>query len=625
MAPGDYSGVSIRNVNPSVSITITSQNADDQAHFTTLRIADSSSITIKGVDIGRGLLPGESDDATMMTKVTGSSKIVFDSVHVHGSLDGDPSNDGVGIHVSGSTGVKVLNSEFEQLFRAVVLSGIEGAEVAGNKFHDIRSDGLDLISVRGAKIDSNSFTDFFKTGGDHADAIQVWTTGTTKASTDIVISNNQIMQGKGKGLQGIFMRDELETLPFERVTIENNLIAVRDMANGIAVLGGKDITVRGNSVVSPGNDNTDVWIRLEKVKGGVVENNLADSLSNSSDGVTFRNNVFLAESPKVRAQLRDLNLGGAAKAGGLTIAGIGYQLKGTGSALDLTLAKSGVSPSLNSSASTVLLDIKFSNAGASDSSQFGSRVGGNFSAANVSQNAYHVYNGSNAQVVRKTASQIYGLDAFTLSFSLKRDSATKGDGSVMRLQNAWELSLTKTGELAFTFSNEAGQKFAITTSGAKINDINTHAVSVTFDDSKAVAKIFVDGNEVGKVAATGKIGTDGTRDLFIGNPYGSSFSGFVGNIKLTDKASYPGGDLSQSVTKKAAAIEIVPVAEPAVFTTAALPTSELPAAFSTPILATTSRFGGAATTFAGEPKTSAAASVVTSTALLSTRYSLFHS
>jgi hypothetical protein len=336
--------------------------------------------------------------------------------------------------------------------------------------------------------------------------------------------------------------------------------------------------------------------------------------------------VFLADSPKIRADLKDLYLAGDAKAGGLTITGIGYQLKGTGSALDLTPAKASVSALAN--ASTVLLDIKFSPAGVSDTSQFASRVGGNFSASNVSQNAYHVYNGSNAQVIRKTASQIYGLDAFTLSFSLKRDSASKGDGSVMRLQNAWELSLTKTGELAFSFSNDAGQKFVLTTSGAKINDINTHAVSVTFDNSKGVAKIFVDGNEVGKVAATGKIGTDGSRDLFIGNPYGSSFSGFVGNIKLTDKATAPGDLSASSLMKKSEAVEIVPVVAPAAFATAAaavLPTSELPAAFSTPVLAGTSRFGGATTSFVGEPKTSAAASAVASTTLLSTRYSLFHS
>jgi hypothetical protein len=283
-----------------------------------------------------------------MAKISLSTNITFDTVRVRGSLDGNPLNDGVGLAIANSTGIKVINSDFQQLFRGLVLSGVEDAQILNNKFHDIRSDGIDGVSVRRARIDGNTFTNFYKATGDHADAIQFWTTGTTKASTDIVIANNVVMQGKGCSLQGIFMRDELGTLPYQRITIENNLIYEAGMPNGIAVMGAKDIIIRRNTAISRNDDTPRIWIRTESVTGATIEKNVADQYSLGGTSLTKIDNISLANNP-LASTLTSLNLGSAATISGLILSGYGYQIPTTTTQTSASVEKIAVDPTVQES------------------------------------------------------------------------------------------------------------------------------------------------------------------------------------------------------------------------------------------------------------------------------------
>ena len=327
LAAGKYS-MTINGRRPSSSVTITSQSLTNPAQLTWLKVDNSSNFRFKSIDIGRALTSTETISSATMAKISLSANITFDTVRVRGSLDGNPANDGVGLAISNSTGVKVINSDFQQLFRGLVLSGVEDAQVLNNKFHDIRSDGIDGVSVRRVRIDGNTFTNFYKISGDHADAIQFWTTGTTRATTDVVIANNVVMQGKGGSIQGIFMRDELGTLPFQRITIENNLIYEAGMPNGIAVMGGKDIVIRRNTAVSPNDDATRILIRTESVAGATIEKNVADQYMLGGTNLTKIDNLTLANNP-VASTLTSLNLDAAATISGLILSGYGYQIPST--------------------------------------------------------------------------------------------------------------------------------------------------------------------------------------------------------------------------------------------------------------------------------------------------------
>lgn len=269
---GDYSGLSTKylSLNFTTPVTITSADPSHQATFTTFLLNKVNGLTFSNVEFKVAV--GKYDFG-----VTNSSNIHFDNVYFHGSLDNDSSNDQSGIGFQNSTNISITNSEFEQLNRAVSVSSSKNFKFAGNDLHDLRSDGIDLAQVSNVEISGNSFKNFRPVGSDHPDAIQFWTTGTTEASRDIVIKDNVIMKGEGADTQGIFLRDQVGTLPYENVTIANNLI-VGTGYNGITVKGAKDVTFANNKLITfAGGNNT--WLLADRIDGVVATGNQGTILS----------------------------------------------------------------------------------------------------------------------------------------------------------------------------------------------------------------------------------------------------------------------------------------------------------------------------------------------------------
>jgi hypothetical protein len=190
----------------------------------------------------------------------------------------------------------------------------------------MRTDGMNFANVQRIVIDGNKFSDFFVGEGDHPDAIQFWTAGTKQASSNIIIRNNQIFQGRGAGTQGIFLTDQVGTLPYQNVRIENNLLYVYDGYNGIMVGHGRGVEIIGNSVLSETRDNQKYWIRLDRVEGVTLRNNVADSFVNQNNkSLTMDNNIFLDARTSAAGRIRDLQALAGATVAGLVIPGVGYQ------------------------------------------------------------------------------------------------------------------------------------------------------------------------------------------------------------------------------------------------------------------------------------------------------------
>jgi hypothetical protein len=208
---------------------------------------------------------------------------------------------------------------------------MSGLNILSSKFHDIRIDGVELTAVTGGKIDANDFRDFRSSPTAHPDAIQVWTSGTNKPTTDLLISNNVILPGTGGGGQGIFIQDEVGTAPHERITIRNNLVLdAGNYYNGITVRGGKDIVVEGNTSISPTTDTKNFWIRLDNVQGAVVKNNLADQLvQNNNTNITQSGNIFLNLQKSFATKISGINSGSLATVSSLIVPGVGYQTPST--------------------------------------------------------------------------------------------------------------------------------------------------------------------------------------------------------------------------------------------------------------------------------------------------------
>ena len=324
LAAGNYGDLSLKNRAFGSEVEIVSADPNNPAEFRTVTLNTVSNLTFRSVEIGYTLAPGEPTFAKMVN-VTKGSYLTFDDVHVRGSMDGNPVNDGNGISVLDSDHVRVVNSEFQQLNRAAMFGNSTHIEVRNNNFHDLRSDGVDFAEVQNVLIDNNRFTNFFPEGTAHPDAIQFWTRGTTKPSTDIVISNNVILQGEGRGTQGIFLSDKDGLLPFERVTITNNLVYVNDGHNGLHVFSGKSVVVQNNTVVSERGDKETIYIRMEQIDGLVLKHNVSDTIINDrNSNVYLVDNIRFDQSPSRADELRDLQVGAGATPEGLTIDGVGY-------------------------------------------------------------------------------------------------------------------------------------------------------------------------------------------------------------------------------------------------------------------------------------------------------------
>ena len=276
LSSGIYSRLAIADVHFSTNVTIASETPGAPASILGLSITNSNGLTFRDVDFAAD------PAAASPFSVVQSQDVVFDHVHMHGSLDGDPGNDTSGLLIRLSTNVTVTNSEFDQLIAGITHVDSRNLTIFGNRFHDLRSDGVKGAGSSFVTISSNSFIDFFPSAADHADAIQFWTTGTTASVTDIVVTDNVFIRGKGAYVQGIFMRDEVVGLPYIRVTISGNLIS-GGLYNGIGLDGGVDVTIKDNVV--QGYTDTKSWITVFNIQGAQIINNASNLLTIGS-GVT---------------------------------------------------------------------------------------------------------------------------------------------------------------------------------------------------------------------------------------------------------------------------------------------------------------------------------------------------
>lgn len=264
LAPGTYSGVNIRDAHKVPAVVITGKGAV----LPGLKVDKSSGLIFRRLEF---FVPSPGQFAYF---VNSSSNITFDDLSVHGPLDGSPQGKASGISILKSSNIKVLNSEFQQLRRGVGVGSSQDIVISGNHFHDLQTDGIMAAEVTNIQILKNNFSSFFPVDGDHPDAIQFLTAGTSQSSRNILIADNTAARGSGSGVQGIFMRDEKKMYPYENVRILNNLL-IGTGYNGIAVAGGKNIEIAGNELLSYEGKTNLNWILVRRADGVVVRNNKA--------------------------------------------------------------------------------------------------------------------------------------------------------------------------------------------------------------------------------------------------------------------------------------------------------------------------------------------------------------
>ena len=287
LSGGTYT-MSASNLHFATDVTVASASTSAPAAITNLSITDSSGITVRDLDLNALAAGGNNP-----FKVYRSQDIHLERLDVHGSLDGNPQNDVRGLLVRESSNVSVTDSEFHDLADGVSHVDSQAVTVARNEFHHITYDAVRGGGSSNVTIAGNYFHDFFPRTGDHPDVIQFWTTNTTASAKNIVITDNAFVRGAGGAVQGIFLRDQVGTLPYEGVTITGNVIA-GGMYHGISLTGARNVTIDDNIV--QGFSDMKSWIRLEKVDGATVTNNSSNELIlvTTSHVVTANHTVLAA-------------------------------------------------------------------------------------------------------------------------------------------------------------------------------------------------------------------------------------------------------------------------------------------------------------------------------------------
>ncbi len=252
------------------NVTIASADPDNPATFSAMSLNGVSNLTIEDVVFDYEFAEGDPSFIRPF-EVRNSENIAIRN----STFDGDVATGvseaadgfgyGMGLFVSGTTGITVENNEFYDFLRGALFTKSADIVVAGNDVHSIRSDGLNFSQVDGVKIENNYIHDFktSQTSADHSDMIQFWTNGTTQPSKDILITGNHLDIGAEGYTQSIFMRNDMvdrdlagEEMFYQNVTITDNVI-VNGHLHGITVGETDGVLIRNNTVLHSDGGNPD--------------------------------------------------------------------------------------------------------------------------------------------------------------------------------------------------------------------------------------------------------------------------------------------------------------------------------------------------------------------------------
>lgn len=198
LAAGNYSSLGLVNKPFTSAVTFTSASAATPANIAYAKAINSSNVVFQNVNIGRAVTPGVDTEWSNMAQVEYSTNVTFNNVKFC-TTGADDKYLGRGLFVRGGSNVTVKNSDFLHLAVGMATMSMSNITIVSNKFHDIRIDGAEFTAITGGLVDSNSFRDFRSSPTAHPDAIQIWTAGTNKPTTDLTISNNIILPGTGGG------------------------------------------------------------------------------------------------------------------------------------------------------------------------------------------------------------------------------------------------------------------------------------------------------------------------------------------------------------------------------------------------------------------------------------------
>jgi hypothetical protein len=303
MAPGTYSNVAISgkqfSPRPGVGasqVYIRSEFSNNTATLTDLDVENSKGLSFQDLNFSTASDPigPLGAGSTRAININKSNNITLWDVNLKGSSSGTLASTISGLLITSSSSVNIEDSTFSYLHEAISQLNNNAVKILQNSFSHIYDDGISGGGTSNITISGNAFTDFHPdpTDTEHPDLIQFWTVNTKTSASNITINNNTYTRGTTNAVQGIFINDEVGTLPYSNVTIENNFLS-GTLYNGIAVYDVHGGAIENNNLVS----YSDYPAQLDAYgsKNVTVENNSAASYYfTGSSQLTILNNKITA-------------------------------------------------------------------------------------------------------------------------------------------------------------------------------------------------------------------------------------------------------------------------------------------------------------------------------------------
>jgi hypothetical protein len=234
------------NINPPGVVTITSQDAANLAVFKgDFRIANSSNLTFSQVVVD---FTGTSD-AYYAGRMSGVSNVTFDQVRFTAptSQVAWPA----GLYVSDSDRLAITHSRFDHIANAsLLLLRATNTLVDHTDFDHWSKSAIQAGELQNFALTNSTIHDAFPIVGTHPDALQIQTAGTKAQSSGITIAGNKMWTGDGWAFQGLFIQDELDTLPILNLSVTGNDLS-GTMWNALYFNGvGGQLAVKDNTAVT---------------------------------------------------------------------------------------------------------------------------------------------------------------------------------------------------------------------------------------------------------------------------------------------------------------------------------------------------------------------------------------
>ncbi len=267
LRPGIYDMVRIENVAAGSPLVITAADPNAPPTIRRMVVTGSSDIVIDRLSFAPASGEGSLLDVTRSARIevrrarfTGSGDLALDRRHR-------------GLSAEQVDGLKIIDSRFDSVERAVVLTRSRRTEMAHNDFRRLGAGAVDIFASEDVEVVANRFGGFRADGARVGSFIRAFTRGAGASTRNVRIADNVMIQDTDTITDGVIFTNE-DKLPYQSLEISNNVIVIAG-PHGITVDQGTGVKVERNVVIETEAAIFNGTMRMLRVTGGTLAGNLA--------------------------------------------------------------------------------------------------------------------------------------------------------------------------------------------------------------------------------------------------------------------------------------------------------------------------------------------------------------